>query len=148
MPDNVNYNPSGSTPIASDDVGGVQYQRIKPAFGEDGSATDVSLVNPMPTTITQGEIIEALETLRMLLHSLTRSIGLSIPDTAGRLRVSVDAGTLPAVTTVSTVTTVTTVTTCSTLTNQAQVGGYAANMQIPALMNGGADSLRRNITVT
>lgn len=139
MPDNVNYNPSGSTPIASDDVGGVQYQRIKPAFGEDGSATDVSLVNPMPTTITQGEIIEALETLRMLLHSLTRSIGLSIPDTAGRLRVSVDAGTLP---------TVTTVTTCSTLTNQAQVGGYAANMQIPALMNGGADSLRRNITVT
>jgi hypothetical protein len=142
MPDNVNYNPSGSTPIASDDVGGVQYQRIKPAFGEDGSATDVSLVNPMPTTITQGEIIEALETLRMLLHSLTRSIGLSIPDTAGRLRVSVDAGTLP------TVTTVTTVTTCSTLTNQAQVGGYAANMQIPALMNGGADSLRRNITVT
>jgi len=145
MPDNVNYNPSGSTPIASDDVGGVQYQRIKPAFGEDGSATDVSLVNPMPTTITQGEIIEALETLRMLLHSLTRSIGLSIPDTAGRLRVSIDAGTLPTVTTVSTVTTVTT---CSTLTNQAQVGGYAANMQIPALMNGGADSLRRNITVT
>jgi len=26
MPDNVNYAPSGSTLIASDDVGGVQYQ--------------------------------------------------------------------------------------------------------------------------
>lgn len=28
MPDNVNYAPSGSTLIASDDVGGVQYQRV------------------------------------------------------------------------------------------------------------------------
>ena len=38
--------------------------------------------------------------------------------------------------------------TLATLTNQAQVGGFAANDQIPALMHLQADNLRRNITVT
>ena len=56
---------------------------------------------------------------------------LGLPDSAGRLRVVVDAITgaltLATVTTVGTVTTVTTVATVTTLTNQAQVGGLLAN---------------------
>jgi hypothetical protein len=143
MADNVNYNPSGTTQIASDDVGGVQYQRIKPAFGEDGTATDVSNTNPMPVTII-GELVEAIQTLRMAVNSLTKSIGWVIPDTSGRLRANVEAAVISS----GTITTVTAVTTVATLSNQAQVGGYAAQPQIPALMNGGADSLRRNITVS
>lgn len=143
MADNVNYNPSGTTQIASDDVGGVQYQRIKPAFGEDGTATDVSNTNPMPVTII-GELVGAIQTLRMAVNSLTKSIGWIIPDTAGRLRANVEAAVISS----GTITTVTTVTTVTTLSNQSQVGGYAAQPQIPALMNGGADSLRRNITVS
>jgi hypothetical protein len=143
MADNVNYNPTGSTQIASDEVGGVHYQRIKPAFGEDGTATDVSLTNPMPVNII-GELLEALQVIRMTLVSLVKSIGWLIPDTSGRLRANVEAAVISS----GTITTVTTVTTLTTLTNQSQVGGYAAQPQIPALMNGGADSLRRNITVS
>lgn len=63
------------------------------------------------------------------------------PDTAGRMRVSLDSAT-------ATIPAVTTVTTLTTLTNQSQVGGYGANDQIPALMHLSADSLRRNITIT
>jgi hypothetical protein len=61
------------------------------------------------------------------------------------MRVNVEAGTLPTVTTVGTVSTVTTM---ATLTNQTQIGGLAATEQIPSLMRLGADSLRRNISVT
>jgi len=46
------------------------------------------------------------------------------------------------------VSTVTTVTTVSTLTNQSQLGGFAANDQIPALMAMRANDLRSNISVT
>jgi hypothetical protein len=38
--------------------------------------------------------------------------------------------------------------TLTTLTNQVQMGGFASNDQIPALMHLQADSLRRNITVS
>jgi len=49
MADNVNYNPAGATPIATDDIGGVQHQRVKLTLGTDGvSDGDVSLTNPMP----------------------------------------------------------------------------------------------------
>lgn len=89
--------------------------------------------------ITQGELINAIEALRMAVHTLTRTVGLAMPDTAGRLRVNVDS------TTIGTVNTVTTVT---TLSNQTNIGGYAATEQIPTFMRLGADSLRRNITVS
>lgn len=43
---------SAASPIvATDDVGGVHYQRIKLAFGPDGSATDASAATPLPITI-------------------------------------------------------------------------------------------------
>lgn len=73
-----------------------------------------------------------LQSLRLAVAALTRTIGLITPDAAGRMRVSLDAA--PA--------------TLTTLTNQSQVGGYGANDQIPALMHLSADSLRRNITVS
>lgn len=39
---------SGGSTFASDDVGGVQYPRVKVDFGADASATDVSLAAPLP----------------------------------------------------------------------------------------------------
>lgn len=49
MADNIVLNPgSGGSTLASDDVGGVQYQRVKPAYGADGSATDVTSTTPLP----------------------------------------------------------------------------------------------------
>ena len=92
-----------------------------------------------------------LQSLRLAVAALTRTIGLITPDAAGRMRVSLDAAPATVAATQSctwNVTTLTTLTTCSTLTNQSQVGGYGANDQIPALMHLSADSLRRNITVS
>jgi len=88
------------------------------------------------------------QALRLAVAALTRTIGLMTPDTAGRMRVTLESA--PAVVAASQSGTwnLSTLTTCSTLTNQSQVGGYGANDQIPALMHLSADSLRRNITVS
>jgi hypothetical protein len=95
------------------------------------------------------ETVNALEALRMAIQSLTRTVGQVQPDTAARMRVAIDAISASlTLATVTTVTTVSTVTTCSTLTNQTQIGGLAATEQIPSLMRLGADSARRNISVT
>ncbi len=54
MADNVAITPGTGATIASDDVGGVQYQRVKPAIGADGAAADVSAANPMPVQLGDG----------------------------------------------------------------------------------------------
>jgi len=144
MADNVTLNPGvGGAVVASDDIGSVQYQRIKNGFGDDGVYSDVSTTNPFPVTVPSGELIEAIEALRMTMGSLARTFGLSLPDSIGRQRVVIDA-----ITGALTLATVTTVTTVGTVTNQTQIGGFVAADQIPALMHMSADNLRRNITVT
>lgn len=54
--DNVNVTPGTGATVAADDVGGVLYQRMKPAFGDDGSATDASLTNPFPVRAPDGTV--------------------------------------------------------------------------------------------
>ncbi len=83
------------------------------------------------------------DTLALVQNVMVRildAVGHLTPDALSRLRVNVEAGTV----TISSGT-VTTVTTVSTLTNQAQMGGYAANQQIPLLNLLGEGDLRRNI---
>jgi hypothetical protein len=161
MADNVTL-PGTGAEIASDDIGGKQFQRVKLVHGADGvNAGDVATANPLPTQ-ELGESVGALEALRMAITALTRTIGMALPSaqgwpimearqpTAANLQATVSGtvtsnigtGTLAAVTTVTTVTGVT------TLTNQTQMGGFAANDYIPALMHLQADNLRRNISVT
>lgn len=56
MADNITLNPgSGGAPCATDDVGGIQHQRVKVEYGEDGFATDVSLTNPLPVLNQAGD---------------------------------------------------------------------------------------------
>lgn len=50
MADNVAITAGSGTTVATDDIGGVQYQRIKNTYGADGTATDVSRTTPMPVT--------------------------------------------------------------------------------------------------
>ena len=146
MADNTTLNPgTGGDVIASDDIGGVKYQRVKLAVGAEGSATDATATTPLPTSVN-GELLEALEAMRMAVQSLTRSMGQMLPDQQARMRVAVDA--ITAGLTLATVTTVGTVTTVATLSNQTNVGGYAAADQIPALMRMSAAGLRSNIQVT
>lgn len=150
MADNVGYTPGTGATIAADEIGGVLHQRIKVGIGGDGEATDLSTSNPMPTQ-EQGELVEAIEALRMAVASLTKTIGVSLPNASGQQIVEVrqpasanllvrpDQGTIATVTTVGTV---------STVTNQSQIGGYVANDYMPALYHLQADNLRRNISVS
>ncbi len=49
MADNTTLNTgTGGDVIATDDIGGVKYQRVKNTFGVDGVAIDVSSANPFP----------------------------------------------------------------------------------------------------
>lgn len=143
MADDVTLPGTGAV-IATDDVGGRQFQVIKPAFGADGSATLVSPAAPLPVDV-YGELLEAVEAMRMALQSLLRMQGS--PDVAQRLRVNVETGSV-AVSSLPTLASVTTVTTVTTLTNQTNIGGHPATEQIPTFSRLGADALRRNIVVT
>jgi hypothetical protein len=149
MADNVAYTPGSGATIAADDIGGVLHQRVKISVGADGAAADLSTTTPMPTQ-EQGELVEAIEALRMAVASLTKTIGFSLPNTLGQQIVEVRQATAGSlnVTATGTLTGVTTVSTVSTVTNQTQVGGFAAVDYMPALYHLQADNLRRNISVT
>jgi hypothetical protein len=138
MADNVPITAGVGTDVATDEVGGVHYQRVKPSWGADGAAVDVSEAAPLPVA-AYGELVEAVQSLRMIAHAIDRSIGQAYANVAGRLLVEAS---LAATQTLGAVTTV------STVTNQTQVGGIGAAAQIPALMGVAADSLRRNVSVT
>jgi hypothetical protein len=143
MADNVGYTPGSGATVAADDIGGVLYQRVKIAAGADGAATDVSSANPLPIA-AYGELVEAIEALRMAVQSLTRTQGLAMPDTAGRLRVLAENPTAANLNATAVITSGT----VTTVTNQSQAGTFAMQDHIPALMHLQADSLRSNITVT
>lgn len=102
------------------------------------------------TTQETGELVEAIEALRMAIQSLNRSVGQVLPDTANRMRVNVETGTLNvgSITTLPTLANVTTVATVTTMSNQTQIGGVAAQEQVNGILCLTAQGLRRNITVT
>jgi len=150
MADNVGYTPGSGAKVAARDVtysgeaALAQSVGLVTFSGEDDAkvATDVSTDNGFPVQAV-GELIEVLQATRSLLQSLSRSIGLVMPDTANRMRVAI--GAIDASLTLATITTVGTVTTMS---NQTNVGGNPAFEQIPALMRVAADGLRNRISVT
>ena len=52
MADNTTLNPgSGGDTYASDDIGGVKWQRVKLGVGADGAATDASNAAPVPVQV-------------------------------------------------------------------------------------------------
>jgi hypothetical protein len=67
MADNVGYTPGTGATIAADDVGGTLYQRVKIAHGDDGTATDASVTNPLP--VYDEAIGESLGSVIALLDS-------------------------------------------------------------------------------
>ena len=149
MSDNVQITPGTGERVATREVqysgetAQIQTVALATTSGTNDArtATDISETNPLPVT-GAGELMEAIEALRFAVQSLTRSIGMALPGaqgwpimevrqaTASNLSVSIGSGTV------------------TTLTNQAQIGGVSANDYIPVLMRLGADTLRRNISVT
>lgn len=54
MADNVAVTPGSGATFATDDIGGIQYPRVKIAQGADGAATDVSAAAPLSVKLTDG----------------------------------------------------------------------------------------------
>ena len=143
MADNVGYTPGSGEVIATDDIGGVQYQRVKAVWGVDGVANDINPTTPLPIQVI-GEMIEAMEAMRMAIVSLSRSIGLAqVNPTTGSMWVDGSRATQPISGTISANQGGT-----WNITNLATLGGQAANSAIPAFERMTADNLRRNINVT
>ena len=159
MADNVGITPGSGAKAASREVtysgetAQVQVVGLATLDGSDDAKTvaDVSGSNPLPVA-GYGELIEAIEALRMAMQSLTRSaIGQIMPDTVGTanalMRIPVLAQNPTAANLTATVSLAASQV-LATLTNQTQIGGFAAVDQIPALLHLQADNLRRNIVVT
>ncbi|MCA3108454.1 MAG: hypothetical protein IOD09_20585 [Rhodocyclaceae bacterium] len=157
--DNVGYTPGSGAKVAtrevsySGELAHLQVAGLATLSGPDDDkiAVDVSEANPMPVA-AYGELIEAIESMRFAIGSLTKTIGYALPNAAGQpvmeVRQATAANLQVTVGSIAGGQTLATVTTLNTLTNQTQIGGFAANDQIPALMHMQADSLRRNISVT
>jgi hypothetical protein len=147
LSDNVSITPGSGAPIAADNVGGNFHQRVKISVGADGVATDASETTPLPVA-AYGELVEAIEAMRFAIAALTKSIGFALPNALGQPIMEARQGTAGNLQVTATQAGTWNMGTLSTMTNQAQIGGFAANDQIPALMHLQADNLRRNITVT
>jgi hypothetical protein len=143
MADNVAYTPGSGATIAADEIGGVLYQRVKVAHGVDGVAHETSDSNPYPIK-AMGELIEAIEAMRMAIQSLNRTLGLAqVNPLTGRILVDGAGVTQPVSGTVAATQSGT-----WNITNLATIGGQSANSQIPSFERMTADNLRRNISVT
>ena len=99
--------------------------------------------NPLPVSVSD-EVLEALGAMRVAIDVLASQSSRFMPDTSARNRVNVETGTIA----VSSLPTLATVTSVTAVANQTNIGGIAANPQIPSLMMLTADNLRRNITVS
>jgi len=143
MADNVGYTPGVGATIAADDIGGILYQKVKMIHGADGIAHETADTNPLPVTATQ-ELMQAIEAMRMAIHSLTRTIGLAQVNPAnGSLYVDNSRVTQTVNGTVSANQSGT-----WNITNLATIGGVAANSQVQSFERMTADNLRRNKNVT
>jgi hypothetical protein len=155
MTDNVGYTPGTGAKVATREVtysgetANAQAVGLVTFDGADDAktATDISPSNPFPIG-AHGELIEAIEALRMAVGSLTRSIGMALPNAQGFPIMEARQSTAANLAMTATIAANQDLRTLATLTNQAQIGGFAAQDQIPALMHLQADNLRRNISVT
>lgn len=75
---------TGSASIATDDIGGVHYQRVKVGSGLDGAYTDVSAAAPLPAfnpnATASGTITAANATPTTGAGTTNSSVTLTVPD--------------------------------------------------------------------
>jgi hypothetical protein len=104
MADNVDITPGAGATVATDEIGGRHFQRVKLTDGAEGSANHASVRADGTQEVTLSDISAALYAI---LEALTRPISQE-PGT-GRQRMSLEAAavTMTGVTTVSTVTSMT-----------------------------------------
>ena len=75
MADNVQLNAgAGGDVAASDDIGGIQYQRVKLTWGADGIASDTTAVNPLPVSLSGVQFIFATPTTTVGSQQISGSV--------------------------------------------------------------------------
>lgn len=93
MADNINIAPTGSTQIATDDVGGVHYQKVKLVNGDDGvDGGTTSTTNPL-----------VVQEAGWITKALMKVFGRFSFDSVSALRTSTAVTSLPTLNTVNTV---------------------------------------------
>jgi hypothetical protein len=147
MSDNIGYTPGTGATVAADNIGGALHQRVKISVGSDGVAADASESNPLPVTAV-AELMEAIEALRFAVASLTKTIGFALPNALGQPIFEARQATAANLQMTATQGGTWNIGTVTALTNQAQIGGFAANDVLPSFLAMGASNIRRNITVT
>lgn len=155
MPDNVGYTPGSGAKVAAREVnysGETAFSQsvslVTVTGPDDGKiASDVTSANPLPVDASAGELIEAIEALRVAVASLTKTIGFALPNALGQPIMEVRQPTAANLNVTLSATTISSGT-LTTLTNQQQAGGFALQDQIPATMHMQCDGLRANIQVT
>lgn len=69
--DNVSLNPgTGGASVATDDVAGVHFQRVKLDVGGDGESSPVNAASPLPVAVAGVSTEATLEAARVLLSAL------------------------------------------------------------------------------
>lgn len=102
MADNIAITPGSGATVATDDVGGIQYQRVKTAWGVDGAAVDTSATNPLPvaapaaTTGTRTSVAAATSSTPVLAANTARLGGIVWNDSTAVLYVGLGATTVSA----------------------------------------------------
>lgn len=69
-----NSTQQGNDTIASDDIGGVKYQRVKNTFGADGVATDVARGAPMP-------VIPGVDPTLIYFYNIVSQVHVAVANT-------------------------------------------------------------------
>ena len=118
MSDNTELNPgTGGDIAATDDIGGVKYQRVKLTLGADGvNDGDVSVDNPVPTTgANDVDILSALYEIHARLGILETAKHVD-----GSMRITSLGGT---------------VTTVGNVANITAEGGYSAGANVQGFTN-------------
>jgi hypothetical protein len=142
MADNIGYTPGTGAVVAADDVDGVLYQRMKLSVGVDGTATDVSSVNPIPTIASRSDdLLVMLSRIVKLLESN------ATVDSAQRQRVVVDSGAITvSIAAAQTLATVTTVAGVTTVSNVASNAGMDREQYINIAKQTYSQSIRSALT--
>lgn len=82
MADNFPVTPGTGRSVATDEIGGIDHQKVKVEFGENGTATEASAANPLPTT--DAGVKTLIEALKALLEG---TAVVKVTDNAGSLTV-------------------------------------------------------------
>lgn len=126
--------PAVGTIVAGDLISGVIYQRVKPVYGVDGSATDVSSTNPFPVSLINGTV-SAVQSGAWSITNVGSVTTVNAVTTVGTVN------TVTAVTTVGTVNTVTAVTTVGTVNTVSAVTTVAAVTAITNALPAGTNTI-------